>query len=526
MEELQTIVFRFAELKRYDVVQHALSEIQQLLSQYLLVRDRALRVPGSSMGLFFPSEIRFDAVLTRQLERLKAQAAHGIERSDQELIKQVVNVLAELGNVSLSVQSYFAEHGENPVTAFIGAYLWGVIQDSAVRRLDDVPLEGADRLRDLCTNLIDHQFFISALGQAERLEQLGIIAVANLKDVVLHAAVGGLSDCLSHSALRTYPDAHVTRDVMERLVRITKMRLASPLALDMTAVSYSVGPFISPTERSSLVGVNVQLANGIAQLSGAGNIANWDVLRRLRYSYAGIHDRLWLDLAEIAVESIKKNSFLTHFVNSSLEEIVRINVWLLEQTRLPRIDPITDEETAREQYSRDSFKQSVRGFVLREITGVYSRVISAMLEHKQLNYLDETIEQQCIFAFWCTDIGMTEVATDACDRIFKVCIGLLDQEGLIDPYRSARTATHIAEIGIYALAKNAAELLTLAKERYREVRQIFKQRYPDLRFVGDFESAERELIERRRGPVFNNHDRAFSSGVTNGEIREFFRLMR
>lgn len=477
------------------------------------------------MGLLFPSDIRFDAVLTRQLERLKAQAARGVERSDQELIKEVASVFAELSKVSLNVQSYFAEPGENPVTGFIAVYLWGVIQDSMMRKLDDVPLEGADHLRDLCKNLIDHQFFLNALTQTERLQELGTISLASLNDVVLHAAVGALSDCLLYSALHTYPGTHVTHRVIEGLARLTKLRLASPLGLDMNKVSYSIGPFISPTESSSLVGVNVQLANGIAQLSAIENTANWDILSRLRSSYAEVHDHLWLHLAEIGVESIKKNSFLTNYVNSSLEEIIRINVWLLAPTRLPNIESIVDEKGAHEQYLRDFFIEGVRGFISREITGVYSRMIPAMFEYKQLGYLGDTIEQQCTFAFWSIDIGMTEIATDACERIFTVCVRLRDEDGFIDPYGSARTATHIAEIGIYALGRHATDVLEIARKRYQELRATFEQKYPRLLFVGDFRSAERDLTEGRRRLIFSKHDGTFFSRVTDEEIHAFFGLL-
>lgn len=524
VEELQTVVFRFAELKRYDVVQHALNEIQTLISQYLIVRDRSILVPGSSVGLFSPSDIRFDSVLTRQLERLKAQAGRGIERLDQEIVKDIASVLANLSKFSLNVRSYFTEYGENPVAGFLAGYLWGVIQDSAIRRLDDVGLEGADHLRDLCRNLIDRQFFINVSTQLERLEQLAIISLTNLNDIVLQAAVSGLSDCLLHSALNTYPNTYITSRTKECLVRITKMRLASPLGLDMNTVSYSIGPFISPTERSSLVGVNVQLANGIAQLSATQNDANWEVLSRLRSSYRELHDDLWLQLADIGVESIKKNSFLTHYVNSSLEEIVKINVWLLDPQRFPKIDPITDRESATEQHSRDSFRDAVRDILSREITGVYSRMIPAMFEHRQLNYLNDTIEEQCTFAFWCIDVGIPKIAIDACERIFVVCSRLRDEKGVIDVYGSARTAIHIAEIGTYALARSINDVLNLARKRYQELQAAFQERYPDLRFVGDFVSAERDLIENRRTVMFSIHDRTFFSGVTDDQIHAFFQF--
>jgi len=46
-----------------------------------------------------------------------------------------------------------------------------------------------------------------------------------------------------------------------------------------------------------------------------------------------------------------------------------------------------------------------------------------------------------------------------------------------------------------------------------------------MRFVGDFESAEGELLEdRRRGLLFtfDEHDREFFSTVTPEQVREFF----
>ena len=87
LEELQTMVFDFSNRKKYDLTQHALNELRNLLAAYLIARDNSLRVPSATMAIFLPSERRFDAVLTRQLERLKAHAARGISNSDQEFVK-------------------------------------------------------------------------------------------------------------------------------------------------------------------------------------------------------------------------------------------------------------------------------------------------------------------------------------------------------------------------------------------------------------------------------------------------------
>jgi hypothetical protein len=515
LEELHTIVFRFAELKKYDVTRHALNKIKELISQYLIARNRSLRVPGSSMALFYPSENRFDGVLSRQLERLKAHADRGIGYSDQELVKEVVTVLADICKISLNIQSFFAERGENPVTGFISAYLWGAIQNAATRRLDDVALEGADHVRDLCKESINRQFYLDARMLTDRLEQLATISIASRNDVVLQGAVRALSDCLLHNSIVGYPGSHITQHLLEHLVRIVKWRLDSPLGLDMNKVSYSIGPFISPTESSSLAQISANLANGISQLSST---QEWNRVGQLRSSYKSLHDDLWRHLADMGLESVKKNSFLMHFINSSAEEIIRIHFWLLQTTDLSKIEPI-DMKSAQEQYSRDSFREKIQEFVSWQITGVYSRIIPAMFEYNQLNYLDETIELQCTLAFWCINFEMTGVAIDVSKRIMKAC------QRLTDPYRSARTSTHVAHIGIYALATGANEVFDSAKRQYQELRTTFRENYPDLRFVGDFESVERELIEERPQFAFSSHDQTFYSVVTPAHIRAFFKLI-
>ena len=95
LDELQTIVFDFSERKKYNLTRHALDELRKLLSAYLVARDNTLQVPSSTMAMFFPSEMRFDPLLTRQLERFNAHVARGISNSDQEFVEQVVSVLGD-----------------------------------------------------------------------------------------------------------------------------------------------------------------------------------------------------------------------------------------------------------------------------------------------------------------------------------------------------------------------------------------------------------------------------------------------
>jgi hypothetical protein len=521
VDELQTMVFEFSEGKKYDLTRHALSELRDLLSIYLIARDNSLRVPTTTMAVLFPSETGFDGVLTRQLERFKAHATRGISNSDQEFVKQVVSTLASVSLASLKSRSYFARHDENSVPSYVAAYLGGSIRDAAMRRLDDVVLEGTDHLRDLCKALIENRLYSSALSQANSLEQLATISILNTTDVVLSAAVRAISDCLLHNCVYGHSGTHIGRSLLESLFRITRARLASPLGFELMNVPYSVGPFISPTERSSFAALNVAMANRIIDLSRTGKRED---VSRLISLYEELHDRTWLDFAELGIEAVKKNSFLLHYINGTIEETLRVNFFLVDAlNRLPRIEE-AGWEAAGAQHYRDRFRDELQKKIKWETTGVYSRIISAMFEHKQLNYLQGTIELQSLFGFWALRAHMEEIAREAVERIFGACNKLQDPQ-YQDLYGSARLATHIAKIGIYALASDSPPVFTAAKERYATLRQTFRERFPDMYFVGDFDSAERELLEERRAPsiaIIDPHDIEFFSTVTPDQIHTFF----
>src|ERR1700682_2157034 len=228
--------------------------------------------------------------------------------------------LGGLSLASLKSRSYFDRAGENSVTTVVGGYLSGSIQDAAARRLDDVALEGADHLRDLCKGLIEKALYSAALGEVNDVEKLAMVGILNMSDVVLNAATRALSDCLLHNCVHGHPGTHLSRHLLESLFRITRARLASPLGLDMTRVSFSIGPFVSPTERSSFAAINIGMANGIAELSRSGQR---EPATRLMSLYEELHERAWLDFAELGIEAVKKNSFLLDYINSSIEETVR-----------------------------------------------------------------------------------------------------------------------------------------------------------------------------------------------------------
>lgn len=368
---------------------------------------------------------------------------------------------------------------------------------------------------------IEKKLCLSALTTVNNLEDLALKSILNMRDAVLCVAVRSLSDCLLHNCAYGHPGTHVTSHILESLMRIMRARLASPLGLEMANVSFSIGPFISPTERSSFAAINVALANGIIELSRSDQRGE---LGRLRSLYKELHDRAWLDFAELGTEAAKRNSFLLHHINSTIKETVAANFQLV--STLEGLPPIEERgsETAHEQHLRERFRDEIKNKIRWETTGIYSRIIPAMFDHQQLSHLGDTIKTQCLFAFWAMRVRIEEVALDAAESIFRACMQLQDPK-YRDVYASARLAIHIAQIGIYAIASDAQPIFRTAMERYAALRRRFREQHPELRFVGDFESAERELLEERQArlPVMiDPHDREFFSTVTPEQIRTFF----
>jgi hypothetical protein len=121
---------------------------------------------------------------------------------------------------------------------------------------------------------------------------------------------------------------------------------------------------------------------------------------------------------------------------------------------------------------------------------------------------------------------LEEVALEAIDRIYRACLMLQNPE-YGDVFGSARSAIYVAQIGVYALSLNVERVLQRAVDRYSELRQAFRQQDPRVRFVGDFESAEQDMLDRgQNGPMFDPEEREFFSTVTREQISIFFGMLK
>ena len=236
--------------------------------------------------------------------------------------------------------------------------------------------------------------------------------------------------------------------------------------------------------------------------------------------YEELRCRAWLDFAELGVEAVKRNSFLLHYVDRTIETTVGTNFRLVSALDLPRMRNVAGKQRENRTVATGFGKKSkTKSDGKRQI---YSRIIPAMFEYRQLAYLSDTIKKQALFAFGAMRVQVEEVADEAAERIFRACAQLQDPK-FGDVYASARLAVHIAQIGIAAIASGSPLTLKKALERYSTLRRTFRDRYPDEHFVGDFESAEHDLLEQgRRGLLLDSHDQEFFSRVTPEQVRTFF----
>ena len=214
---------------------------------------------------------------------------------------------------------------------------------------------------------------------------------------------------------------------------------------------------------------------------------------------------------------------MLHYINSTVEETVAANFQLVGALQnLPALEE-HGRESVHELYLRERFLDEVKRKITWEMTAIYSRLIPAMFEHEQLDYLDESVKAECLFSFWAMRFNIEEIPVSAINMIFNACKELQDPKHK-RVYDSARLSTHIAEIGTLAIASKSQKVLRTALQQYAALWRAFRERYPDRHFVGDFESAERELIEEQgtRSFLLDRHDIEFFRNVTPEQIHSFF----
>src|SRR5713226_8191403 len=133
LSELQSIARTYGPLQKYEVTLNAFNAIAKLLAGYLHIRDGDLMMPSSIHAMVGPTEFEFDTVLTEALEGISALHKTSIRGSDVQLSLQIIDALEYLALQSVSIDALFARPDENPTTAFIRAYMFGPVQDGAIR---------------------------------------------------------------------------------------------------------------------------------------------------------------------------------------------------------------------------------------------------------------------------------------------------------------------------------------------------------------------------------------------------------
>jgi hypothetical protein len=247
LSQLQSIARTFARLQKYEVTLSALGGIAKLLAGYLRVRDGDLVMPSSIQATFGPTEFESDPVLAEALEEISSLHRFAIRGSDVQLSQQVINALEYLAVQSTDTKPLFCRPDENPTTAFIGGYLFGLVKDGAMRGLDDVTMNGARSQTAIAKALLrKHQYF-TVRAITNDIERLAYFGVEQRKSYVTGTPVRGIAEILQLAVHEPIADKNTIRGALDALQRICVMELqfkSAPLSQDLR---FAIGPFLDIT---------------------------------------------------------------------------------------------------------------------------------------------------------------------------------------------------------------------------------------------------------------------------------------
>lgn len=516
LTELHTIVFTFSEKRKHDLTQHALSVIEQLLQRYLLMRNGALRIPNSVSAMFQAGDMTFDPLLTRQLEQLNSHGRRALASGEQELLKQVMSTLSNLMIFSVSVEPAASVPGESSVASFVAAYHWGLLKDAALKRQDDVALEGADQMLTLARTLIGKSSVVTASSVVQNLESAALISILSANDVVLGSQVRVLSLLLRSNASSQHPTSHLTRDILRSLEKIVLGKLEQGIGLDYPQVNFSLGPFLSVTENSSLAHTMIAIANATAQ---ALHEKNYDRANRLMSAYGELNDTLWKYFTDIGVAAARRETFLPQFIYVSVHEILKVHFWLV--TFLSKVEvEESNIETARMSYRVRDFQEKLEDYINWQTIGIFSRIVPVAIENNK-KFLDEILDTLFDATMLATEATM-ELAVAIQEQIARICEKLMDKQFM---YEGPRKSVYIAKIGAFAAAHGNEYVQAASVNTYTTLLRQWLDMYPEQPdFVGSFGSSERELLEEIRNPSFvlNEAERRWAEAVQAKHIRVFF----
>jgi hypothetical protein len=528
ISELLSIARTYSTLQKYDVTLNALDAIARLVAEYLQLRNGDLVMPSSFSAMTGQTTLLFDFVLTEAMEGLTSLHKDAIGRGDIQLSRQILTALKYVGLQSIDTVTLFSPPQENPTTSFIQGYIFGSVQDGAIRGLDDVTMVGADSLATIGKELLRRQKYFTALSSIGDIEKLAFLAIAQRKSHVTGESVKGLAEMLQIAVSQPVIRNFTIDNALDALQRITVAELgfkADPQ--DFVGLRFSLGAFLEitqPTALSNLFGLAINNYAEAVRDGKSERASDCSVVVR------ELIDDLWSRLVAIGAAAAATESFALYYVDANIHEIAKAGLWL--RNFLDKRKPVrSGENLAHEAWQQERFaKDLVTG--LKWIVGAtYWRIFEAF---------NQPIKTTLVWNFFSTladvgiraiDAAVPEVAESAIDELKSIAVECIDKPIAGRLRSAAKVAVFIARVGIIAHKMEQQRILDYCLVALREFNNSYlakqMETQPNARSYDAALPSEMDDLrkESRRRPWLDEDDAAFFGRVTAQDIDAFMAIL-
>lgn len=445
LSELQSIARTYAALQRYEVTLNAFNAIAKLLAEYLRVRDGDLLMPSSIQAMVGPTDFEFDTVLTEALEGISAINKAAIRAGDVQLSQQIIDTLEYLALQSVDTKSLFARRDENPTTAFIRAYMFGPVQDGAIRGVDDVTMGGARAQAKIGKALLRKHQYLTARGAIDDLEKLAYFGVLQRKAHVTGTPVRGIAEILQAAIAQPVAERHLIHAALDALQRIcvAELQFKSP-AFDQN-LRFAIGAFLDITQPTALSNLDAQAIQGLSAAMEEGNAAKVGEYREVIREF---HHDLWGRLVAVGIAAAKTESSGLFDVNTNIAEIVKHGLWLLSllsKTKPKEVDQLSAHQAWLHQRFADDILKDLEWIV----GATYWRIFDALQPPININAVWEFFPTLSHIGIQALDANAPSLAESVISELKSMSLRAIEKP--VGTLRTAaRIAAFIARIGIVA----------------------------------------------------------------------------
>jgi hypothetical protein len=527
LSELLSIARTYAPLQKYEVTLTALTAIVKLLAGYLRVRDGDLMMPSSIQAMMGPTEFEFDTVLTEAMEGISALHKAAIRGGDVQLSQQIIDALEYLALQSVGMKSLFGRPDENPTTAFIRAYMFGPIQDGAIRGLDDVAMAGAKAQSNIGKALLKKHQYLTARTTIDDIEKLAHLGIIRRKAHVTGTPVRGIAEILQLALTEPVAQRNTIHAALDALQRICIAELqfkSSPLD---QSLRFAIGAVLDVTQPTALSNLEAQAIQGLSTAMEEGNVAKADEYRE---AIRGLNEGLWERLVAIGTAAAKTGSFALFDVNSNIAGIAKYCFWLLGF--LSRTKPeAVDQTSAHNAWLHEKFAAEIEEELKWIVGATYWRIFDALTPPINRNAIWQFFPTLSHIGIQALDAGVTSVAESAITELKSMALTAIETPvGTLST--AARIAVFIAKIGIVAQKVGEQTILGVSVTALKEFQARYFAKQREIQPESETYDATllnelQDLREELRGQhwLIDEEEAAFSSRVTEGDIDDFIALI-